>query len=197
MTAPTRSRRRALHSIASEQSGYFTAAQALDAGYSYQAQRHNVLAGNWIRVDRGIFRLAEWPVGRHEDLVRWALWSRGNGVISHVSALSVYDLGDVNPARIHLTVPHSFRKKAKGLVLHKNDLPQDDVRGHEGFAVTTPMRSILDSAADGIEIDQLARVIEDALEQGLVTKKSLRSRADAFGPAGALAIERALTQGTD
>lgn len=190
----TKSRRQALLSIASVQAGYFTASQALDAGYSYQAQRHNVIAGNWIRVDRGIFRLPEWPVGPHEDLVRWTLWSRSKGVISHLSALSVYELGDVNPARIHLTVPRSFRKKAKGVVLHKIDLPRDDVQGHEGFAVTTPMRSILDAAADGLEIDQLARAIEDALEQGLVTKKGLRARADAFGPAAALAIERALTQ---
>jgi len=186
--------RQSLLDVASSQSGYFSAAQALEAGYSYQAQRHNVNQGNWTRVDRGIFRLPEWPVGRHEDLARWTLWSRNQAVASHATALAVHELGDVNPARVHLTVPAGFRKKSPSVVLHKGALAREDVEGWEGFSVTTPMRSILDSASDGIEIDQLSRVIEDALERGLVTKRSLRTRADSFGPSAALAIERALTE---
>ena len=186
--------RQSLLEVASSQSGYFSAAQALEAGYSYQAQRHNVNQGNWTRVDRGIFRLPEWPVGRHEDLVRWTLWSRNQAVASHATALAVHELGDVNPVRVHLTVPAGFRKKSNGVVLHRGVLPGEDVEGWEGFSVTTPMRSILDSASDGIEGDQLSRVIEDALERGLVTKRSLRTRADSFGPSSALAIERTLTE---
>lgn len=186
--------RQSLLDVASSQSGYFSAAQALEAGYSYQAQRHNVNQGNWIRVDRGIFRLPEWPVGRHEDLVRWTLWSRNQAVASHATALAVHELGDVNPARVHLTVPAGFRKKSNDVVLHKGVLPGEDVEGWEGFSVTTPMRSVLDSASDGIEVDQLSRVIEDALERGVLTKRSLWTRADSFGPSAALAIERALPE---
>jgi len=69
-----------------------------------------------------------------------------------------------------------------------------DLEQFEGFAVTTPLRSIGDLAASGLEVDQLARVIGDALDRGLVTVEALRARADELGPAAALAIERALRQ---
>lgn len=186
--------RRRLLAIASRQSGYFTAAQALDAGYSYPAQRYHANRGNWLRVDRGIFRLPEWPVGPREDLVRWSLWSRGRAVVSHETALSVHDLGDVNPARVQLTVPKNFRPTDPAVDLHRVDLPVDDVGEHDGFRVTTPLRSLLDVAASDLDLDQLARAIGEALEHGITTKRALLTRADDFGPHAALRIERALRE---
>ena len=100
--------RRSLYRLASGQAGYFTAAQALEIGYSYQAQKYHVDYGNWERIDRGIFRIPEWPVGLHDELARWVLWSKGRAVVSHDSAASAYGLGVANPSRIHLTVPPDF-----------------------------------------------------------------------------------------
>jgi predicted transcriptional regulator of viral defense system len=187
--------RRRLVAVASAQSGYFSAAQALRAGYSYQAQKQNADRGNWLKVGRGVFRLPEWPAGRREDLVRLALWSHGRAVVSHESALSVHELGDVNPARIHLTVPPGFRQRVPaGVVLHRAELPAADVREQEGFRVTTPLRSLLDAAAGDLDLDLLAGAIEDALEQGLLTRTALLARADQLGPKAALRVERALRQ---
>jgi predicted transcriptional regulator of viral defense system len=185
--------RRRLVAVASVQSGYFSAAQAREAGYSYQAQKQNADRGNWLKVGRGIFRLPEWPAGRAEDLVRLALWSHGRAVVSHESALSVHELGDVNPARTHLTVPPGFRQRApRGVALHRAELPAADVREQEGYRVTTPLRSLLDAAAGDLDLDLLAGTIEDAMEQGLVTRAALLARADQLGPNAALRIERAL-----
>ena len=47
----------ALYEIAAEQGGYFTAAQAREAGYAYSQQHYHCNRGNWQRVERGIFRL--------------------------------------------------------------------------------------------------------------------------------------------
>lgn len=181
--------------IARTQSGYFTASQARKAGYSHQAQRYHAQRGNWLKVDRAIYRLPEWPTGEHEDLVRWTLWSRNRAIVSHQSALAVHELGDFMPAKIHLTVPPSFRAEAPGLILHKAKIPKSDIEQREGFSLTTPLRSILETAAEGAEIDHLARAIEDAGERGLLTTKMLRTRVDEFGPKAALAIERALQTG--
>jgi predicted transcriptional regulator of viral defense system len=186
--------RRALTRVAAQQAGYFSATQALTVGYSYQVQRYHVQRGDWLRVDRGIFRLSDWPGSQHEDLVRWTLWSRGRAVVSHETALAVHELGDMMPARVHLTVPPSFRMRAPAVVIHKGLLDPSDVEQFEGFSTTTPVRSILDAAAAGTEVDQLARTIHDAREHGLLTARSLRLRADRFGSAAALAIERALQQ---
>ena len=184
--------RRRLAGVAATQSGYFTAAQALEAGYSYPAQKYNADRGSWARVDRGLYRLPEWPVGAHDDLVRWSLWSRGKAVVSHDTALSVYELGDLNPARVHLTVPPNFRPTAPGVILHRGVLPSDDIRSHEGYRITTPLRSLLDVAAEGLELDLLSGAIQDALGLGVVTQRELLRRADEFGAQAALQIERAL-----
>jgi predicted transcriptional regulator of viral defense system len=186
--------RRRLLGIAARQSGYFSAAQALEAGYSYPAQGYHAKRGNWLRVDRGIYRLPEWPTGPREDLVRWSLWSRGRAVVSHETALSVHDLGDVDPAHVHLTVPPNFRQSDPGVVIHKGKLPSEDVEEHEGFRVTTPVRSLLDVATGELDVDQLGQAIDEALAQGMTTRRALRDRADEFGPTAALRIERALQE---
>lgn len=147
-------------------------------------------------MDRGIYRLPEWPLGSHDDLVRWTLWSRHRAVVSHQSALAVHELGDVMPARVHLTVPPGFRAQSPAVVLHTAELDATDAEQREGFSVTTPLRSIFDTAAAGIETDHLARVIEDALQRGLASPALLRARADSFGARAALAIERALPRAT-
>lgn len=184
--------RRRLVATAARQSGYFSAAQALDAGYSYPAQKYNADRGNWTRVDYGLYRMPEWPTGPHDDLVRWSLWSRGRGVISHETALSVHGLGDVNPARVHLTVPPKFRPTAYGVLLHRSELPDADVRDYEGFRITTPLRSLLDVAGSDVDPDLLRGAIADALDAGLTTRSELLRRADELGPAASLAVERSL-----
>ena len=188
--------RRRLLAVAARQSGYFTAAQALDAGYSYPAQGYHAKRGNWLRVDRGIYRLPEWPTGPRDDLVRWSLWSRGRTVVSHETALSVHELGDVDPARVHLTAPSNFRQKNPGVVIHRADLAPRDVQEHEGFRVTTPLRSLLDVAAGELDLDQLGQAIAEALARGMATRRSLVDAANDFGANAALRVERAL-QGVD
>jgi predicted transcriptional regulator of viral defense system len=184
--------RRALHRLVAPRGGYFTAAQALELGYSYQSQRYHAERGNWDRVERGIYRVTGWPEPDHPELVRWDLRTGGRAVASHETALAVHDLGDVMPGRVHVTVPPGFRGSGAGAVLHRAELSEGDVEQGAGFSLTTPVRSILDSAAAGIEVDQLALVIREALDRGLITERTLRARADEFGDRAALAVERAL-----
>ena len=185
-------RQRLFHEVAADQRGYFTAAQALELGYSYQAQAHHVDAGNWLRVDRGIFRLAEWVPEIYDEFARWTLWSKNRGVISHESALEVHRLGEFESSKVHLTVPPGFTMTDPALVLHRATLAVDDVVDGGGFRLTSALRSLIDVAAGGAELDQLARAIEEATDRGLFTIKQLRGRAEEIDLRGALAVERAL-----
>lgn len=187
--------RATLHRIAATQGGYFTARQALDAGYSYPSQHYHTSRGAWERVDRGIYRLRDWPLPEHPDLIRWTLWGRGDGIVSHQSSLSTHELGDFMPSRVHLTVPPGTRRQAHGVVLHEADVPASDIEDREGFRITTPERSLLDTAANGVEVDHLATAIDEATARGLTSSGRLRERSDDFGPEAALAIERALAVG--
>lgn len=197
MPVDRRDLRRRLFALASEQAGYFSAAQAHDVGYSYSAQAYHVQAGTWLRIDRGLFRLAEWIPDLHDDLARWTLWSKGRAVVSHETALGVHGIGEFEAPRIHLTVPRGFRMHDNALVLHVDDLPPGDVEQRRGFTVTTALRSLIDVAATGADGDQLGHAIEEALAAGTVTRRQLRARSEAIDDRAALRIERAMAIGTE
>jgi predicted transcriptional regulator of viral defense system len=194
MVVNRRDLRRRLFTLASEQGGYFTAAQAKEIGYSYQAQAHHVGAGNWIRIERGMFRLSEWLPDVHDNLVRWSLWSHDRGVVSHETALAVHGIGEFESARVHLTVPSDFTKRDDAVVLHRAELGADDVQEKVGFRITTPARSLIDIATTAPDEDQLARAVADARHRGLVSVRALRARAESVDARAALYLERALNR---
>lgn len=192
MNGPRRNLRLALQGLAFGQAGYFTAAQAVDLGYSYQAQKYHVDRGNWLRVDRGLFRLPDWPPAPEDQWVRWTLWSHGRGVVSHDSAALVHDLGELDPRRVHLSVPFEFRAVDPAVVTHPTELLTNDILDHGAWRVTTPLRTLLDLARGDTTQEQVSAAVGAALEQGLTTVQRVRTRSDEAGDRAALRIERAL-----
>lgn len=186
--------KRQLQALAFHQAGYFSAAQALDVGYSYQAQKYHVDRGNWLRVDRALFRLPGWPSEAADIYVRWFVWSGTVGVISHQSAADVHGLGDFDAGDIHLTLPEPSKAMPAGAVLHAGSLSEEEIQRERGFNVTTPIRTVLDLAASNVAQGSVTAVIRDGLDASKLTPRRLRVAADAFGPVAALRIERALTE---
>ncbi len=184
--------RRSLQRITFRQAGYVTAAQAKELGYSYQAQKYHVDHGNWIRVDRGLFRLPDWPAEPDDVYVRWTLWSAGRAVVSHATALRLHELSDVDPALVHLTVPPGFRARDDAVVLHPAALDEADVESRAGYRVTTAQRTLLDAAAGDLSQEHVDTAIAEAIQRGLTTARTLRERADEAGDRAALRVERAL-----
>lgn len=186
----------ALYRIAASQGGYFSAAQAREAGYTYRQQHYHRSRGNWLPIDRGVFRLRDFPPSEREDLIRWSLWSRDQkgvpqAVVSHETALTVHDLSDVMPERVHLTVPKGFRKRVPtGCVLHVASLTEEEIELRAGYSVTTPLRTLLDLADSALSQEHLNVAVREALERGLVRRSLLQS---ALCPPGARArLDRAL-----
>ena len=173
----------ALYTVAEAQGGYFTAAQAVEAGYRYPQQFHQRRLGTWEDIDRGIFRLRDFPPGEHEDLIRWALWSRNRrgetqATVSHDTAADLYGFGDLSPAKIHLTVPPGFRKRAPdACVLHVARLEPEEIIIRAGFQVTKPLRTVIDLAGSTLSQDEFAKVLRDALHSGHLRRKHLQDAA--------------------
>jgi predicted transcriptional regulator of viral defense system len=138
-----------LFAIAETQEGFFTAKEAEDAGFDRTHHAYHVRTGNWRREHRGIYRLTRFPMPERPDLILWSFWSRNRhdeiqGTFSHQTALSIYDLSDVMPAKLHMTVPRSFRRSAKMpavLVLRYDDLSIDEIEQREAYRVTRPIRT--------------------------------------------------------
>ena len=187
-------RRQALYRLAAGQAGFFTAAQALDLGYSYQAQKHHIDHGNWARVDRGIFRIPEWPPSLNDSFVRWVLWSKHRAVVSHDSAAVVHNLGLLNPAKVHLTVPQGFRMDDPVLALHRRQLPDADVMLLDGVVVTTVVRTVLDVIDSQFDEELVASVVDDALDKGAISERQLRRRLEELDSAERVRAERVLAR---
>ena len=172
-----------LYRIAEVQQGYFTTKQAKQAGYAENTHPYHVHAGNWVREQRGIYRLARFPSSPQSDLVVWSLWSRDRtdnpqGVYSHVTALSIYELSDVMPSKLHMSVPYSFRRNSATppiLILHKADIDDRDIEQMTGFKVTRLLRTILDlMAEDKTSRHIIKQALEQALQRGLITRTAIK-----------------------
>ncbi len=170
---------RALRTIASGQAGYFTSAQARSVGYDYPQQHFHRQRGNWEQLGRGIFRFPDFPGSKFEHYVLWQLWSRNRSgriqaVASHETACVIYDISDLMPAKMHFTVPPTFRKKPPGgLVMHRAVLDPKEITEREGVLVTTPIRTIRDIAESQVGVEHLDAVVRDALHHGLVLRAQL------------------------
>lgn len=186
--------RQGLYQLAAGQAGFFTAAQALELGYSYQAQKYHVDHGNWSRVDRGIFRLPEWPSSVNDSLVRWVLWSKHRAVVSHDSAATAHDLGVLNPAKVHLTVPPGFRMHDPALVLHRRVLPDTDVLLIDGASITSVVRTVLDIIESRFDEELIAGVVDDAIASGAVSMRQLERRLDELDNEALLRGQRVLAR---
>jgi predicted transcriptional regulator of viral defense system len=173
---------RRLFEIAEGQHGYFTAKQAKEAGFAENTHPYHVRVGNWIRDLRGIYKLAMFPITDRPELALYALWSRNRneeieGVYSHHTVLSFYNLSDLNPSKLHMTVPMDFRRNGEipgVLVLHYADLPESDVETAQGFKLTTPMRAILDLIeADTVERTFILQGLIQGVNRGLITLREI------------------------
>src|ERR1700684_1319839 len=173
---------RRLYEIAETQQGFFTTKQAKAVGFAENTHPYHIQVGNWIRENRGIYRLSSFPRGDRPDLMLWSLWSRNRreanqGVYSHQTALSLHDLSDVMPAKLHMTVPRSFRRNSeipRVLVLHLADLLQGDIGVAHGVRVTKPMRTILDLLEGGEVAPAILRqALREGLRRGLIRRSEI------------------------
>lgn len=191
-----------LYAVAEAQQGYFTAKQAVAAGFDPRNHPYHVRAGNWIRERRAIYRLARFPPADRPDLVMWSLWSMGRkeaapGAFSHETALTIYELSDVMPAKLHMTVPAAFRRAApipKGLAIHRGVVDEEDVESRQGYRVTRPLRTLADLIEEGrVSPDLLRQAARQAVDRGLVRVSALR-RAARLRPSVRDALEKLLRE---
>jgi predicted transcriptional regulator of viral defense system len=174
-----------LFGIASEQAGYFTTAQAHDAGFSSPLIRHHVRTGRFTHVARGLYRLRDYPSTPREEVL--AAWLRlaPKAVVSHESALDILGLSDVIPDAIHMTVPRTFRKVTSlpGVTVHTTIRPvrRSDIVNRDGVRLTNAARTIADVAEAGMAPDQVERAVRSAIERGFATRRQLRTAASSRG----------------
>ena len=167
-----------LFNTVAQQHGYFTAAQARACGLGWDLLTNGTKRGRYIRIRRGLYRLRDYPSWPREDVVAaWLAVGKETAVVSHESALDLLDFSDIIPDRVHLTVPRSKRYAAAppGVAVHTTTRPltRTDVTTRDGIRLTSPIRTILDTAEAGTAPEQVEMAVRQAIRRGLTTKRQL------------------------
>jgi predicted transcriptional regulator of viral defense system len=179
-----------LYETAESQHGLFTLEQAKAAGYSPQLLQHHLKTGRLLRPGRGIYRLKHYPYADDEGFMQLWLWSRHEGVLSHDTALSLYDLSDIFPHKTHITLPKSWRARRvaipPGVVVHYAEVPESDRGWYGGVPITKVARTLNDCANNSLSPDLLSQGAREALARGLVRRAMLGPVEEALQPFGGL-----------
>jgi predicted transcriptional regulator of viral defense system len=181
-----------LYEIAENQGGYFTSAQARVAGFTRDLLSYHVRSGRFERVARGVYRLRQFPSSPFEDLFIAQLRAGPHSVVSHDSALALYELSDVLPAEGHLTVPPTASRRRPGIRQHTLQIAPDEVSSREGLRITTVPRTLADVARSGTSEDRVQQAAQEAVDRGLVGYRELEDAADRYGGRAARIFRRFL-----
>lgn len=161
--------------VASTQEGYFTTEQAAVVGFSTQLLNKHLVAGRIRRSRRCVYRLAHIPVGDHEALVVWWLWSERAGIFSHETALALHNLSDPFPGQVRLILPTVRRARRirapAGVDLHYADVDDHDRTSVGPLPVTSARRTLADCAASDMSVDTIREALGRAIRRRLVTKR--------------------------
>jgi predicted transcriptional regulator of viral defense system len=171
-----------LFGAASEQAGFFTSAQAHACGYSKQLLAYHAAKGRFVRIQRGLYRLRDYPSSPHEEVMAaWLATGKDSSIVSHESALDLLDLSDVVPTSIHMLIPRNRRGLSgmPGVTLHTTThaIQPNEIALREGMRLTAPARTILDVAELGTAPEQVIMAIVQASDRGWITDAELRAEA--------------------
>ena len=112
------------------------------------------------------------------------MWSRNKqgeiqGVWSHETALDLYELCDIMPSKLHLTVPNNFRKSVSipsVLKLYYANLDEKDWTEQQGYRLTTLVKTLLDLAETRqISDDLLRQAVNEGRKKGILPVHLMKS----------------------
>ena len=187
-----------LSDLAESQQGYFTRAQAVREGVDDMDLQRGVRNGAVERLDHGVYRIAGAGYDPHQTLrVTWfrltpersprERTSRPHLWVSHRSAAALFDLGVIAADLPEFISDHRLQTRAEVRIhVRSGGLERAEWTVHEGFAVTTPARTLFDLAADDTDGGHLGRIVSDGLAKGLMTSPEIEAALEGRGDRAAI-----------
>jgi predicted transcriptional regulator of viral defense system len=178
---PTR-RFRELTEIALDRQGLVRTEDAAEIGYAAGTLDTMARRGQLERVAHGVYRVPFIGVRALSTYMAAALWPRGvQGVLTHDTALDLWDVCDINPSKTHITVPRHHRPQRQipaGYVIHREDLDPKDITAIEGVPVVTLETAIRQCAAAHVGRDLLEQAVRHGRERGLLRRQQAQQLID-------------------
>ncbi len=173
--------------LAVGQWGLLTVAQAERDDITRSQLTRLTESGVLERVGRGVYAVTS---STEEDRMLKAAWLALDptktaeerlaepllaGVISHTSAASLHDLGDLLDDEPEITYPH--RKQTRGGIrVHRGDLTRTDVTLVDGLPTTTVERTLADLMRDGHDEEHVAQMVGQGVRRGVIDLANLAGR---------------------
>lgn len=162
-----------LWNVAVDQYGFVTADDATNLGVRYRDFRKLADRGSLSRAAHGIYRFDDFPSSANDAYMLAALWTAvPAAALSHDTALELYELCDVNPGKIHLTVPRYQRIRRAGgddYVIHTQDLKPDQIGWWQGIRAVTEKTAIEQGIESHVPVHLLDQAIRTALARGRIS----------------------------
>ena len=171
-----------LREIALDQHGYVTMAQALDAGLTHPIVSTMLHRDRLQKVAHGVYRVPQVPITQYNHYMLAVLWTGApEACLSHETALEAYNVSDIFPAKIHVTVAKGRRIKRAGgekYVLHRDDINQEQITWWEQIPIVRLPLAIEQCIASGVPTYLIRQALERAPRRGLLLPKEVDRLTD-------------------
>ncbi|MCL2489183.1 MAG: type IV toxin-antitoxin system AbiEi family antitoxin domain-containing protein [Propionibacteriaceae bacterium] len=182
--AEDRLARNLLWEVGETQHGFVTVQQAAEAGVSNQALLMLARRGTVKRAAFGVYRFPNFPVSQYDQFALAVLWTRADeACLSHETALAAYEISDINPNVIHVTVAkHRRLRRANqnGYVIHHEDLAPNPIGWWQEIPTVTPATAIAQCIAYGTPTYLLRQALERGHRDGYLTTNDHDTLAQAL-----------------
>lgn len=177
------SKRDLLYALANAHGGYFSVHEAAQVGLSSPYLSHYRQGGDIVPAFRGVYRLANFPPGEHEELTVAWLATDQQAVFSHETALQLHGLSDVLPNRIHVSLSSSWRRRLlpDGVERHYIQTPITERSWVGDVPVTTPSRTLADCSAAHVAPELVVQAIHQARSRGLIDNDEATALGKRYG----------------
>lgn len=124
-----------------------------------------------VRVHKGVYSVGRAPTTWFERAAAAVLACGDSALLSHLSALALWGWAPRYPSQLDVTI--AIDRRPRGVRVHRSHrlLPRD-TRTHRNIRVTSPARTLLDSASL-LSDKQLARAVNDALRSKHLRRRDL------------------------
>jgi predicted transcriptional regulator of viral defense system len=167
-----------LREVAMDQHGLVTSEQAAEAGIPRQELVKLAARGRLERLKRGVYLVPQTPGGRYQNWALAVLWTGApEACLSHETALAAWDISDINPDQIHVTVGQRRRLRRSGgerYIIHHEDLAERQRTWFEQIPITNAPTAIAQCIAWGTP----TYLVKQALERAGATGRLLKADAE-------------------
>lgn len=155
-----------LREVALDQHGFVTTVQALEGGVSHAEMSTMVARDRLERTAHGVYRVPQVAETEFDQYQLAVLWTGApEACLSHDTALLAWEVSDINPDRIHLTVAQHRRIRRAGgqlYVVHHQNLDARQVTLWQGIPTANVPTAIAQCIASGVPTYLIRQALDRA-----------------------------------